>query len=113
MDERYGKSERLRKRSEIRNALRRRGIAGKYFIVHIRATDKPVSRFTAIAGRRSGKAVVRNRAKRRVREILRRIKNRLKSKVDIVIRTQTGIQEASYAEMEDDLIGILKQQNLL
>jgi ribonuclease P protein component len=60
-----------------------------------------------------GGAVVRNRAKRRIREVFRRIKSHLCETADIVIRARGPIRQASYQEIAYDLQRLLIRQKFL
>lgn len=60
-----------------------------------------------------GKAVIRNRAKRRLREVFRRIKNHLTETVDIVVRVNPGIREARFSDIQEEFISLLQKKNLL
>ena len=53
-----------------------------------------------IASRRFGGAVSRSRAKRRIREIFRRNKNRFPLGVSLVALPRPGISEASFSSLE-------------
>ena len=53
-----------------------------------------------IASRRFGGAVSRSRAKRRIREIFRRNKNRFPLGVNLVALPRPGISEASFSSLE-------------
>ena len=66
------------------------------------------SRVGIVAGRRVGKAVVRNRVKRRVREAVRARLPRLRGGKDLVWIARPASATATYAEIVaavDDLLG--------
>jgi len=113
LNQRLRPYERLRKRKEIRALLRHRGVSGTYCILYARRNDRPTSRFAVIVGKVVGKAVVRNRAKRRIREAYRRLKTKLTDSADIIIRAKRTIAEATYGEIARDIAGLLKKANLL
>jgi ribonuclease P protein component len=71
------------------------------------------SRFAFAAGKRVGKAVVRNRAKRRMREIVRLRLNDLAPGSDCLFIARPGAAEATYAELEEALTALLTRAGLL
>jgi ribonuclease P protein component len=73
MTERFGSNLRLRRRSEFKAVeAGGRRVAGRFVILVARPNGQPAHRLGLIASRRVGGAVVRNRAKRRLRELFRR-----------------------------------------
>ncbi len=65
----------------------------------------------SVSRRRVGKAVVRNRVKRRLREILRRTP--LQPGWDIIFIVRTGAARASYIDLEKASKGLLSRARLL
>jgi len=87
---------RLRREAEV-NEVRKRGraFADGPLVARIlpNTLDPPQNRYAVIAGKRVGKAVKRNRAKRLVREALRALHPRLKPGHDIVVIVRGGLEE--------------------
>ena len=54
------------------------------------------------------RAVVRNRIKRRLREIFRLNRGRLKEPLDLVIVARRGAAACGFAEMERQILGALR-----
>ena len=108
-DERLGKEERLRRKGDF-EAIVKEGIRRhtKNFLIIARKNDRGYSRVGAVAGKKLGKAVARNRVKRLVREFFRRNKDRLPPSTDYVIVGKKGAQELQYAEVVDELSAHLK-----
>ena len=76
------------------------------------------SRFGVSAGRSVGNAVQRNRAKRRIREIIRHRIPGIQPGWDVILLARQPLTNANYAELQtavDQLIqqaGITKEQNV-
>jgi ribonuclease P protein component len=68
----------------------------------------PVSRFGISVKKALGGAVVRNRIRRRIREILRRNRTEIPSGWDIVIHPRTSVAQAPFAPMEAELVRLLR-----
>ena len=67
-----------------------------------------VSRFGISVKKALGGAVVRNRIRRRIREILRRNRTEIPSGWDIVIHPRRTVAEAPFAPLEAELVRLLK-----
>lgn len=90
-DERFRKTERLRKRDQFLHTRRRGDRAeGRWVVVYAVANDVGHPRLGVTASRRVGSAVVRNRWKRRLREIFRRNKSHFGPHFDVVIIVKHG-----------------------
>jgi ribonuclease P protein component len=70
------------------------------------------SRFGFVVSRRLGKAVRRNKIKRRIREATRLRIRRIKSGFDLVFIARQPIAQASYAEIEQTLEYLLIKADL-
>ena len=108
-DERLRKEERLRRRGDF-EIIAKEGIRKhtKNFLIIVRKNDRGFSRLGAVASKRLGKAVERNRIKRLMREFFRRNKDRLPPSMDYVIVGKKGAQDLQYAQVADELSAPLK-----
>jgi len=68
----------------------------------------PTSRFGISVKKALGGAVVRNRIRRRVREILRRNRTEIPSGWDIVIHPRRSVALAPFAPLEAELVRLLR-----
>ncbi len=73
--------------------------------------ERDISRYGFSVGRRVGKAVLRNRAKRLFREILRQTP--LHRGWDIIFIARSAISSANYADIEKSVRGLLLRAGLL
>jgi ribonuclease P protein component len=68
----------------------------------------PMSRFGISVKKTLGGAVVRNRIRRRIREILRRNRTEIPSGWDIVIHPRRSVAQAPFAPLEAELVRLLR-----
>lgn len=104
---RLPRSARLRRRVEYQRAyefgIR---VAGRYMVVFVRTRrqqDQAGPRLGVTASRRVGKAVVRARSKRRLRELFRTDTGGFSGwDVDVVINARRGVADAPWSELARD-----------
>jgi len=78
------------------------------FAVFYRVNGREHSRFGISLKKGLGGAVVRNRIRRRVREILRQNRSEIPSGWDIVIHPRRSVAQAPFAPLEAELIRLLQ-----
>ena len=109
---RFTKDERIRYRNDF---IRVYAKGGRYvcpeFIGFYLKTENELSRLGMSVGKRIGISVVRNRVKRRIREIFRLHKHMLKPGYDIVINPRKG--NSKYAELEREMLGFFTSAGLM
>lgn len=111
-------SHRLRRASDLAY-VRRKGrpwSSGLFVLLAVPHHDEvaePATRFAIVAGRRVGNAVERNRIKRRTREIVRRQLPAIESGYDCMIIARAATAQASFTEMEADLLRLLCRAKLI
>jgi ribonuclease P protein component len=77
-------------------------------VVFYRANGGASSRFGSSVKKQIGNAVVRNRIRRRIREILRRNSSEIPSGWDLVIHPRRSVAQAAFAPLEAELLGLLR-----
>jgi ribonuclease P protein component len=75
--------------------------------------DMEISRIGIIAGRSIGNAVRRNRAKRRIREVIRSILSIILPGWDIILLARKPIIDASFKEISSAVFTLLERADLL
>ncbi len=108
-DQSFPKTYRILKRSEFTRVYARgRRLIGHYLVVHALPNSLGHPRLGLTVTKKSGKAVVRNRWKRLVREAFRRNRIFLPS-MDIVVTVRRDIPVPAYREVEEDLLRLAKR----
>lgn len=78
----------------------------KYFSIYYRKSDDK-NKYGITIPKKTGTAVVRNKIKRRVKNIIDNNKNIVQKNYDYVIIVKKGIIELTYQEMEKELLKLL------
>lgn len=105
------------RRSEDIARVRQRGRRWSHPLIVLFINAQPqesssVSRFAIAAGRRIGQATVRNRAKRRVREIVRRHLDTLEPGYDCLLVARPALAAADSAALERGVLELLTRAGL-
>ena len=105
----FPREARLVRKSEFDAAYR----AGKrrsssHFTVFFRANEQPQSRFGFSIKKTLGGAVVRNRIRRRLREMVRCHRLEIPAGWDIVIHPKSSVAKAPFVALTADLLPLLK-----
>ena len=90
-----------------------RRIEGKNLIVFILKNDYGFNRLGIIVKKETGKAVVRNKIKRRLREASRLLNKKLLPGYDIIVLVKNNIRESNYFETCHDLESLFYKGRLL
>jgi ribonuclease P protein component len=97
------------------DALQRDGVSSGTPIVAVRArrTDHPETRFGISTSRQIGSAVVRNRARRRIREILRASLPSVEPGWDVLVVARPQIVGVDQVELAATLGRLLRKRGVL
>ena len=83
--------------------------ASGQFVLFFRANGADSSRFGSSVKKAIGGAVVRNRIRRRIREIIRRNRGEIPSGWDVVIHPRRSVAQSAFVPLEAELIGLMRQ----
>ena len=90
-----------------------KSVATPLLVVYVRGNGTRGNRLGITVGTKVGKAVTRNRVRRRLKEIYRLNEARLLSGRDVVIVARVRGREASYWELERDFLSACTRLGLL
>ncbi len=77
------------------------------FVVFYCANNRPASRFGISVKKAVGNAVVRNRIRRRIREILRRNSSEIPAGWDFVLHPRRSVASADFVALQRELLKLL------
>ncbi len=110
MTERLPNNQKIRHRADYQRCYRGgRRRHGTFATLHFVPNSLGHPRVGITATRKVGSAVVRNLAKRRVREIYRRWDEREKlPSLDLVVHLKPSVRDCGFAELKADLLRLLR-----
>ncbi len=107
--ESFGKDRRLLRRAEyLETYATGRRYVGRWLVLFAREGACARARLGVTVTRKSGSAVVRNRLRRRLRELFRRTAE-LPSAVDLVVNVRPGAESAPFAEIAADFARLTRK----
>ena len=111
----FPKARRLTRASEFDRVKRDGSVERRKLLLLGMLAMENTSPFRAgfVTSRRLGSAVVRNRVRRRLREILRRHQHDVRANVWIVIIARAAAARASYRALEDEWLRLVKRASIL
>lgn len=115
MDQKFRYTERLHTRKQFGEVLKN-GVRLNNLFITLIAFENPahsIARLGLVTKKTIGKAVVRNRVKRRLREIFRTNKHRIKRGLDIILIPKPPITALSYREIESGILDLLRSKKFL
>ena len=85
-----------------------KSFANRKFVIYRLENNEQHFRVGLSVSKKLGNAVTRNQIKRRIRHILIEHKDQLVENVDFVVIARKGVEILDYAEMEKNLLHVLK-----
>ena len=82
----------------------------KFTYIYINENDLNKYRFGICVSKKLGKAVIRNKIKRRIKDIIDKSKLQFNNK-DYIIILKKSAKDAKYLELKEDIINLLKKNN--
>ncbi len=111
---RLSRAQRLRQSKLFQECrTQRKRYAGRLMVMCLRSGTDASLRLGVIAGRGLGGAVLRNRAKRLLREVYRHQRFCLTGAYDIILIARSGLECANRQEVEKDFLKLARQAKIL
>ena len=82
--------------------------ANRKFVVYQLENQQNHFRVGLSVSKKLGNAVTRNQIKRRIRHIIQNVQGSLEENVDFIVIARKGVESLDYAEMEKNLLHVLK-----
>ena len=92
---------------------RSKGVADGYLVLYARRNRTVGNRVGITVGKKLGKAHVRNRARRRIREVYRLNEDRFMPGWDIVVVARSRSVEASFDKLTKSYLSLAKRAGIL
>lgn len=90
-----------------------KGVRGRFLTLRFAAGKGARTRFGLAPARKIKSAVMRNRAKRRLRELCRAYLDEVKDSFDVVINIKREAVDASFEELRKDFLSVMRKAGLL
>lgn len=87
--------------------------ANSCLVLYARRNRTDTNRIGITVGKKLGHAVVRNRARRRIREVYRLNENRFRPGWDIVVVARSRSVSASFADLTDAFLSLAQKAGIL
>jgi len=103
----------LKKNREFQVVYKRgKSLASKHIVMFVLKNDRGINRLGISASKKIGKAVVRNKQRRRLKEAFRALSSEILTGHDIVILPRIGIIEASFLEVKASTKYLLRKHGI-
>jgi len=105
----------LKKKKDFNKVFNRgKSTASRYLVIYWYPNKKEINRYGFSISKRIGKAVVRNKLKRRLKEIIRRfLEDRCLKGYDIIIIARNPVNSLDFVGIKNDLNRLFKKADLL
>lgn len=108
------RSHRLKKKKDFAQVYEAgRSAAGRLLVLYSLPSNCDTVRIGFAAGRKLGNAVVRNRAKRVLREVARKRLGVISSRYNLIIIARSNALKANASDLDKELLFLLKKLSLL
>lgn len=107
------KKEILRNKDDFSNIYRKgKSIGGRYIVLFYRKNNLPYNRTAFLASKKVGNSVVRNRARRLMRESYRFIRDDIKTGYDLIFIARNTMVGRKFCDIQKSIYGAVKRAKL-
>ncbi|MBS2772309.1 MULTISPECIES: ribonuclease P protein component [Anoxybacillus] len=109
------KKYRIKKNEEFQQVFQKgHSMANRQFVIYVLdRPEQPYFRIGLSVSKKIGKAVVRNRVKRYIRQTFLELRDQVATAKDYVIIARRPVSEMNYAEVKKSLMHVLKKAGVL
>lgn len=108
------RSSRLRRNEDFQRVRREgRSFAAPWLVLMVARNELATTRYGFAVGKRIGKAVVRNRVKRRLREVLRLRRDTVAAGWDVVLIARDPLTHVTFEQLDQAVAQLLRRAHLL
>lgn len=105
---------RLKKNKEFRKVYSLgRSFADRRIIIYLHKNAKEESRFGFTVSKKVGNAVIRNKVRRKLKEICRLNRSKIKKGFDVIVIARPAAAGEKYLDFEKSFIWLIKKSGLL
>jgi ribonuclease P protein component len=106
---------RLRKRNDYQHVYRvKNSAANLQFVVFFRRNKQTEQfRLGISVSKKNGNAVIRNRLRRVIKEIVRAHKDEIVTNMDFILVARKGIEATDFKQLEKNILHVLKRAKLI
>lgn len=108
------KKEVLRKKSDFSSIYKKgKSVGGRFVVIFCRKNDLPYNRIAFLASKKVGNSVIRNRAKRLMKESYRQISDRFAVGYDIIFIARKTIINLKCADVKQSIEAAARRAGIL
>ena len=97
----------------FRRLYHTKGVADGYLVLYVRKNHLPINRIGVTVSKKLGKAHIRNRTRRRLREVYRLHEEQFRSGWDIVVVARTKAVDAEFARLTKSYLSLAQKAGIL
>ena len=88
-------------------------VSGNYIVLYFTTSKTKTMKVGFAVTKKVGHAVVRNKIRRRLREIVKKQLPNLKQNYNIIVVAKDGITDFDFSYLESEFVGLLKKAELI
>ncbi|MGE5397537.1 MAG: ribonuclease P protein component [Chitinophagales bacterium] len=102
----------LKKKSDFQKTYKGKKLWGRFYVAYVLNNGLPFNRYALVASSKVGNAVVRNKLKRRSREIIRQKKDSVNTGFDVILVLRKVAVDAQFGQMVLDINNLFNKAGL-
>jgi ribonuclease P protein component len=108
------KKYKIRKNREFRNVYKKgKSISNRYLVLYVKKNGKNLSRLGISVSKKVGKAVTRNKVKRRIRESYKLYSSEVSKGYDVIFIARVSSNNKDFKVINDSVVSLLKKAGIM